>query len=247
MAMLGAECSCFCEDCTGFCYIASGGSTCWGDTGNAHIAKITNTEELLEIDGLGVIGFHSVSKASIQQAVTYDGQSIVLGDLKNRVFTFPVASQNSISLSSVGSRNTGIANLWRHPVGPTLGSTACGPTNSPAATGGQGGYILSVPKYQGSSAAFVCTVAVGCNTVLGGSWNGPLLAARPSGVGTYYYVLVDNQNVGTRLNGTEAATCGSGPMIEHGSRTSVNFSTEPIWNVPTDCLAFLLEAWILPA
>jgi len=233
-----------CACCADFYFVEQGASTCWFDVGNAHIVKVEETSTTFSVDGLGVIGISSVSRAAIEQFVRYGGQSFTLSVMGRKTYSFPVDSLESVSLSSQGSRNTGAAGQWSHPVGANA-STLCGPTRSPAGTGGQGAYLLSVSKSQSSEPAYICTLTLGCVTFAGAFDLGFVFGGGNTAIGKYFYVAVDNQNVFSTLNGQPALTCGSGPKIE-SAIVDKNW-IRPIWRFPDDCIAFLVEGWIVPA
>lgn len=243
--MLGSQCSPCCGSCnSGFCFVERGGGTCWDDVGNAHIVKVEETSTAFSVDGLGVIGTVSVDRAAIEQFVRYGGESFTLGVMGRRTYDFPVDSLQSVSLSSQGSRNSGAAGQWSHPVG-TPASTSCGPTLRPAGTGGQGAYLLSVSKSQSSEPAYICTLTLGCRSFQGGRDIGFVFGGGSEARGKYFYVAADNQKEGSTLNGQPALTCGSGPMIE-SAIVDKNWS-QPAWQFPSDCIVFLVEGWIVPA
>jgi hypothetical protein len=227
--------------------VESSGTTCWDDVGNAHIAKIEETESLFSVDGLGVIGNTSVQRQAIEQAITYGGEPISLGTLGRKTYLFSVGSMDAVSISSVGSRNTGVAGNWSHPVGTESIVTDCASTLRPASTGGQGGYVLSVQKT--TNGPYICSVTLGCRSFIGMSFVGSVFeTSLPQASGSYFYVAVDNQNlVSSLLNGTSVLGCGSGPMIESAIISGMDFANSPNWRVPSDCVAFLVEGWITPA
>lgn len=243
--MLGSPCSPCCE-CSGFCFVESSGTTCWNDIGNAHIAKIEDNESSFMVDGLGVIGMSSISRQAIEQSITYNGEPVSLGTLGRKTYLFNVDSMNAVSISSVGSRNTGVAGNWAHPVGQQIFNINCEPTRRPAETGGQGGYVLSVQK--ASNGPYVCSVTLGCRSFIARSFVGSVFGSiMPLASGRYFYVAVDNQNSGSSLNGVAALGCGSGPMIESATISEMNFANSPNWRINFDCVAFLVEGWITQA
>jgi hypothetical protein len=213
-----------------------GGDTCWGVSGNAHIYFTSCERGSKVLKGLGIIGQNNT--ASIESIVTYDGEpvKIVSNECTTSLAKVRTNSSTSVSISSVGTRNSGSGQGWTHSPGGERGESTCN-SSRPGTVGGQGAYTLTVNDIA-ANGDYIVYLRVGCSTA-------NMFTSAPNGrSGTYFYVAGDNQNIGSTLNGSPALTCGSGSMIE--SAVKPNLGTSANWNIPSDCIIWLVEGWIVP-
>lgn len=230
-------CCCLTGDGKGTIFLAGiGGDTCWGVPGNAHLYFTKCLSDTMEMHGLGVIG--QVSTSAIESNVTYDGKAVKIktGRCKINYATVRTTSIDCVSISSVGTRNSGSGLGWTNSPGIIAGEATCN-SNRPGIVGGQGAYKLTISNIA-SDGDYIVHVQIGCST-------SPFFGTAPDGKsGTYFYVAGDNQNVGSSLNGRPALTCGSGSMIE--SNVLSNLGTTANWSIPGDCIIWLVIGWVVP-
>lgn len=238
------NCCCAIGDGRGGVYLVStGGDTCWGVDGNAHIFfSDCSSQNQIVINGLGIIGKNDVP--SIEGNVTYNGNAIKLSNLKcpiNEV-VIRTSDMDCVNIIAQGSRNTGSALGWQHsPHAQPFNSEPCG-GRTPGLVGGQGAYTLTVSNID-PNGDFLVYLKLGCNVAIANA--NPLFPLAPDGKnGTYFYVAGDNQNAGSTLNGNPVLVCGpDGRMIEKD--IIPNFGNTANWYVPADCIVWLVEGWIV--
>jgi hypothetical protein len=237
-------------DCISGIYIAGkSGDTCWNiNEVNSHLFfsdyDYANSNTMT-IKGLGIVGPQAHDNSSIENIVSYNGQNIVINtDNKPKSAVIRTSSPNCVSISGIGTRNTGSGQGWTHPFTTDIDPNpfnACSAADPPTTIGGQGAYTLVISDIDPSGEYEV-------HLRLGASTQSPLFDISPGRCGSYFYAIGDNNGLGGTISDFASQTypilgCGDGPMIE--TQIIENLQNYAAWNKGGDCVVWLAEGWVV--